>query len=464
MGCRTPSVGAFTFTRAVMEQMRLLSRTPERSFTVSQLHARLSKAEVGLQTTPVLTNLSGTGDSIQVSANCATKISAKEGQAYYSFTVTVTDQPTKSQVAQISQWLKTAAPTSISDVTIDKILLRSQYLQLVTETRVGGRSRNTFLEKLPLNIQNDVKNTLVGVTRLVEGENFRPNSDGMNTSKAETFIRELDECTKRGAEVVQEAALALSGENLKALENDDLAQNLGLSQTVNMLLHNMGERRLSPPKLPGDVEITTSNPTGTHFASGILNKDAVVVEYMYYQEDHLGGPPEGTTAQVAKLSALFSQGDPSKFHILPSLGSFHDLKFSRYGLVFRNTSKNNFEVLSTIYDTTPRLALGHRSALAYALAESVMHFHMVGWLHGGLRSENIVVLGSDYACPMIFGCDYSRTEVELSRMSADFVLDHNIYRHHDRWGLPSKEFSKIHDLYALVCIIFQKPAVPVTSG
>lgn len=219
-----------------------------------------------------------------------------------------------------------------------------------------------------------------------------------------------------------------------------------------MLLLNMGKEQLSPPKLPGYMKLDNPSPAGTHFASGSVSSGMAIVEYIYYREDHLGGPSKNTASQIDELSALLSQANPSKFHILPCIGSFHDPEFTRYGLVFSQAAKHGFTPLCIKYETSPRLALEQRYVLAYALAESVMHFHLVGWLHEGLRSENIVILGDDYASPRVFGFESSRADAEYSKMSADFVLDRNIYRHPDRWGVPFKAFSKIHDLYALVSI------------
>lgn len=452
MGCRTPGVGKFSFTRALIDQMSLMSHITKGPYTISQLHARMAKAEAGLQTTPVLFNLSGSGESILFPSKPATTMPVKEGEAYYSFTVTVTDRPTKHQVAQISQWLKTAAPPSISDVAIDKILLKSQQLRQITEVNMGGRSRATLFESMPAGIQNEVAQTLEALDQFVKDNRVLMNLPENSHSKAKAFISELDQRTNHGLEILEEATLAIRPEELEKFEGDSLIQNMGISGVVNMLLLNMDKGELSPPKLPGDVEFASPSSAGTHFAPGFISGAAVIVEYIYYQEDELGGPAKRTRVGIDKLSTLLSRANPIKFRILSCIGSFHDPEFTRYGLVYRQSTKHDFAVLSSKYNTSPRLALERRFALAYALAESVMHFHLVGWLHQGLRSENIVILGDDYSSPKLLGFDYSRPDDESSTMSADFVLDRNIYRHPDRWGVPSKKFSKIHDLYALVSI------------
>lgn len=453
MGCRTPGVGKFSFTRALMDQMKFMSQVTNGSFTISQLHARMGKAEVGLQTTPVLFNLSGSGESILIPSTPAERKPQREGEAYYSFTVTVTDRPTRSQVAQISHWLKTAAPSSISNITIEKILLKSQQLRLIADAKIGSRSRQTFMERMPTTIQDEVTQKLASVDQIVRDVGILTNVPN-KSSEAEIFINRLDKLTNDGLEILGEGALAMSPADLKEFEKDGLAQNMGLYEGVNMLLLNMGEKRLSPPKLPGNVELASPSPAGTRFASGFISSDAMIVEYIYYQEDQLGGPPKGVTSQIEKLSVLLSRGDPSRFYILPCIGSFHDPEFFRYGLVFNQGTFHDFAFLSANYDKNPRVALDHRFALAYALAEAIMHFHLVGWLHEGLRSENIAILGDEYAFPKVFGFDYSRTDTDPSRLSADFVLDRNIYRHPDRWGVPSQEFSKVHDLFSLVCVTF----------
>ena len=454
MGCRTPGVGAFSFTCALINQMRFMSSISDSHYTVGQLHARMSKAEVGLQTTPVLFNLSGSGESIHIPSKLVGPKPVKEGEAYYCFTVTVTDRPTKHQIAQISDWLKTAAPRSISEVSINSILLKSQRLRQITDANPSKESRTTFFERIPAASQDELKQALDGVDQHITDSTFLANFPKSSSSKAEAFVTELDKRISYGLEVLEDAALAMSPKDLKDFEEVELARIMGLSDGASMLLSNMGERQLRPPKLPDEVELTSPSPASTHFASGSLSSGAVIVEYIYYQESQQGGPPSDTTSQLDKLSALLSEADPSKFHVLPCIGYFHDPEFTRYGLVYRQTIKHDFAILSSKYETDPRLALGHRFALAYALAESVLHFHAVGWLHEGLRSENIIIFQDDYTSPRIFGFNYSRTDVDRSKMSADFVLDRNIYRHPDRWGAPSKEFSKVHDLYGLVSASF----------
>lgn len=81
-------------------------------------------------------------------------------------------------------------------------------------------------------------------------------------------------------------------------------------------------------------------------------------------------------------------------------------------------------------------------------------------VHKSFRSQNVIFFPSrnengdvslvDYNKPWIFGFEYSRPENDFTFGAAtNSEIEHDIYRHPERQGVPSKPFSKLHDIYAL---------------
>lgn len=108
-------------------------------------------------------------------------------------------------------------------------------------------------------------------------------------------------------------------------------------------------------------------------------------------------------------------------------------------------------------------SLTDRIRLALQIAETVQNFHRTGWLHKSLRSENIVFFprnGSPEKAilsdPVLAGFNFARfgASTEISEQpSAD--PKHDIYRHPDAMGEPSRSFTALMDVYALGTILLE---------
>ena len=117
--------------------------------------------------------------------------------------------------------------------------------------------------------------------------------------------------------------------------------------------------------------------------------------------------------------------------------------------------------LRTMFGNSPSVT--ERLQLALRITESVRYFHMAGWLHKNLRSENILLSsnrdissGNPLANPILAGFAFSRLDSpsEISEQpSSDPQGD--IYRHPDAMGEPSESFSAIEDIYALGTVLLE---------
>ncbi|KAF2007987.1 hypothetical protein P154DRAFT_516761 [Amniculicola lignicola CBS 123094] len=139
----------------------------------------------------------------------------------------------------------------------------------------------------------------------------------------------------------------------------------------------------------------------------------------------------------------------------------HELKYRNVWTLsdlFKTPTKENLAGLHR--DKWP---LEHKFALATALAKAVLHFHLAGWLHKGIRSTNIVfnfddVDDIDLAEPYIIGFEYSRP-AELGASFTETVINTNdtddCYRHPDTQGPPTerRSFARMFDIYSLGMVL-----------
>ncbi|KAK4171968.1 prion-inhibition and propagation-domain-containing protein [Triangularia setosa] len=184
---------------------------------------------------------------------------------------------------------------------------------------------------------------------------------------------------------------------------------------------------------------------------------------------------------LAVFLTSLSSSDKS-FRSLPCLGYYPIQDRSRHGIVYsmpeeppldrHNDSRQeevidwDYKSLRTLISSQPLVPLKRRLELALCLAETVLQLHTSGWLHKGLRPENILFLaprgssnkfflGSD---PYISGYEYSRTDtVEAQKYThlPDTELEADIYRHPDARGHAREIYQKRFDMYSFGCIIVE---------
>ncbi|RMZ69356.1 HET-s domain [Pyrenophora seminiperda CCB06] len=114
-----------------------------------------------------------------------------------------------------------------------------------------------------------------------------------------------------------------------------------------------------------------------------------------------------------------------------------------HGLVF-NVPSTAYESLSQILENkADDLEAGDWYRIARSIARALLYMHLAGWLHKGIRSDNILFFAEDhgefsYDKPFIVGFEYSREASAVAQtegVTDDF--DCNLYRHPDVQGLPA---------------------------
>lgn len=141
------------------------------------------------------------------------------------------------------------------------------------------------------------------------------------------------------------------------------------------------------------------------------------------------------------------------------------------------------ELINKTDPSTKRLvgkpALGDRFNIAHCLALTLLNIHGSHWIHkniwsrgillfersndGGVKpfrstnNEEVIEGGSKRRQILAFLGDwgYARPEQGGTEMRSDFEIEPNLYRHPERQGKPTQQFSRGHDIYALGVVLLE---------
>lgn len=170
--------------------------------------------------------------------------------------------------------------------------------------------------------------------------------------------------------------------------------------------------------------------------------------------------------RVQDLATLLAAPKHPSFRSLKCKGIASDAHTSKIACIFEWPLASAPQLprpLRTVFGSSPSVT--ERLKLALSVTESVRFFHMAGWLHKDLRSENILLFPSkevnasavpSLKFPILAGFTFSRlnSSSEISEQpSADPQRD--IYRHPEAMGEPSESFSAAKDVYALGTILLE---------
>jgi len=168
--------------------------------------------------------------------------------------------------------------------------------------------------------------------------------------------------------------------------------------------------------------------------------------------------------RIKTLAALLEGFDGKTFHSLNCLGFLKDPGTGNYGYVFQAPYEKceEFTTLSEILKRGNTLPpLGDRIALATALVETVLQLHTSGWLHKGVRSDNILFFHQPstrtrVTRPYLEGYEYARAD-NPSDMTESPVLqqESNLFRHPALLKANRASFCKQFDLYAFGCVLIE---------
>ncbi|KAH9208863.1 hypothetical protein DL95DRAFT_527169 [Leptodontidium sp. 2 PMI_412] len=183
---------------------------------------------------------------------------------------------------------------------------------------------------------------------------------------------------------------------------------------------------------------------------------------------------ETTSAEsnIHNLALLLSSGGNPNFHTLRLQGYIHQPTKQRYAFIFdypfSDCDRSQPISLHSILFPASQdginyknlISLPHRFHIAYTISKALASFHTDGWVHKSIRSTSIVFFKRlhptlDYDNPYLVSFEYSRPVDGLTHGIEDNNITNNIYRHPQRQGAPTSDFTRIHDIYALGVVLLE---------
>ncbi|KAK0725096.1 prion-inhibition and propagation-domain-containing protein [Lasiosphaeris hirsuta] len=198
----------------------------------------------------------------------------------------------------------------------------------------------------------------------------------------------------------------------------------------------------------------------------------VLVEWKLYDKDVGEAVKQEHLQRLRELASLLHVGSkPPLLRVPRCLGFVADDWHPRIGFVFDYASDTAPWSLRHVLGGCQAVPhVGDRFRLAYQLSLSLGILHTAGWLHKGIRSENIIFSsprpspGTTTAPqldePQLVGFEYTRpnTPAAISDPIRDAGLERRLYWHPqcmDSEGRPRTRFEPALDVYALGVVLLE---------
>jgi hypothetical protein len=216
-------------------------------------------------------------------------------------------------------------------------------------------------------------------------------------------------------------------------------------------------------------ETTSSKPGPRELAR--YKSQMVLVEWKFVDPSL----EEKLRKTVESLAVLLSNVTDPSFRSLHALGFIRYPEWNCYAFVFQlpgnpGPADTHFGSLAVptlldLYSPPYRKpSLNERSSIALVLAQTVLQLHTSGWLHKGIRSDN--VLYYDYGQstwqasaplgPYLAGYEYARTESQdTATQMTPSSPDLDLYRHPRMRSAVRPSYTKAFDLFGLGCVFLE---------
>jgi HET-S-like prion-inhibition and propagation protein len=202
---------------------------------------------------------------------------------------------------------------------------------------------------------------------------------------------------------------------------------------------------------------------------GQMERLCVLVEWKYYDKD-LGESLklEQLTRLETLARLLHTASKPSDLRVPKCIGYITDDWHARVGFIFEPPVSNAFSRSSIgLISLYSKLGgsniphIGDRVKLACDLSLSLCLLHTAGWVHKGIRSENVIFFKDDPPGTLseayLLGFEYSRPS--NNEAHSDLLQNDNwetsLYQHVNARGPGRDRFGRVHDVYALGIVLLE---------
>lgn len=173
--------------------------------------------------------------------------------------------------------------------------------------------------------------------------------------------------------------------------------------------------------------------------------------------------------RVANVASLLSEMRDPAFHSLSCIGFIKSPKFGRYAYLFEppKWTVPGF-VMRSLRDLLCgglQPSINDRLKVAVTLVETLLQLHTAGWLHKGIRPDNVLFFKDSTEHSTLFdstftiylgGYEYARADNPLEATESPSAHRYsNLYRHPLSLGQGRAAYSKEFDLYSLGCILLE---------
>lgn len=424
----TPLPSTKSFSHILIEELGVQERAVQ-GVTISDLASvlrehrkiqRASRSYCGLYLankieTPVFHEFTRREGKTGISLKCLSDTSslrfAQKPAAHIMFRASLSSDVTAFAIAE---WLKNAPPINVTSVRIEAAVLDARHLQSIIEqdhTPSNLFSQGSIFDKLSPAAKDEIirafqtlNTTLDTSKRLAEEQPNQKDSEEIRKT-----LQSIEEATTAVRTAVETPLLTqLQHEDLVTASEDLLVDVTGTSASISMyeVCHNItsvdSNVRLSREEIHAPW-------TQSRFRTGTLKGRTVLIErYRYETDPDTAKPYEETLAQIQRMVALLCHPKGELYHALRCQAFFDEPSHKSFGVSFATPSYFDIEqpviTLHELYERERRVSLGHRIRLASALATALLHFHLVGWVHKGIRSDNVAFL--PMKAPQAPDCDF----------------------------------------------------------
>ncbi|KAF3000785.1 hypothetical protein E8E13_005487 [Curvularia kusanoi] len=211
--------------------------------------------------------------------------------------------------------------------------------------------------------------------------------------------------------------------------------------------------------------------TGLHIEDGI--EHPILVEWRDFGRQSADEIVQNELlVRVDTIARMLAEKKPEKFCTLDCRGFFYSPRRSTFGLVFDfphagpldHKALEPLSLHSLLKDTFDRPKdhpiLDDRFWIAHKLCQSMSDFHLVGWLHKGLSSFNVLffptsgLLEDDwFRQPYVVGFSHSRPDEVSSYTGGPESARTNYYQHPSYF--VDKKFCAEYDYYSLGLVLLE---------
>jgi hypothetical protein len=464
-----------SFTDVLVREMSAMLRE-EKMVTMPGLHQRMVRVKAGLLRQPFYVSLTSESppnvarlvrlsnaslQSPSLEWHRADSLTSARENVFLNLRLRLFHPLDSGTTNTFIRWVTRDSPSFIADIELDRVVSEARAAGTLAEelTRTGA-SGNTLSHFIWSEASNREVTSLLDALNESILTTWPGDMNDIEIYQALTTIKQNSDAL---IAFVTTCLTSLSPQLLQSLQTKDMPSVNDLKTRISMRL-----TLLNTQKLPDAIRVsfTDQSSSDQRLRLGRWKDASVIVEYIYYEaRDH--DSFLRMSAQVAKVSALHAEPKTPAFRTLRGLGYSHEvLHGPRFGFVYEwpfPPESFHHEELSKHINRVKHVPLESRFRLALALCGAVINLHSIGWLHKGLKSDNVVLFSKgasseggqtakdvfDFENPYLIGFDCSRPDDAETWASIDFDPTNNIYRHPDRWGRPLR-FEKHHELYALV--------------